>query len=496
MTDIAIIGGGAAGAAVFGELLQRDAGACVHWITGSHMVPGRGVAYATTNESHLLNVRAAGMGLFTDEREDFVQYAGARLGAVRGADFLPRGLFGDFIEAQVHARTAVARQRRQSFALHADDAVRIEAPGAGGYIVRLAGGMPIRADAVVLAMGSLSQRPLKTVTRAALSGGCYELDPWRLAVRACAPRRVLVIGTGLTAVDTLLSASMQWPQAELVAVSRHGQFPFAHPVLPPAPYAFQPDLNQSLLDCAGLPAMLRRVREAISLHAGDWRAIVDGMRPVNAALWQQLDPAQRRQFLRHLRWIWEAARHRSAPAVAEALGQLREDGRLQVHAARVLKVDAADVDGHAPLEVTVRSRGRQLVSTLEADLVIQATGLDTATAYAADPLLASLLGDGLATADPLQLGLLSCPGGQLLDAHGVPQPGLFALGSLLRGSLWECTAMPEIRVAAHQLARRLTAGDPADAPPHGRGAALTRMAEGTRHMHMPTRPFPRGERVP
>jgi uncharacterized NAD(P)/FAD-binding protein YdhS len=44
----------------------------------------------------------------------------------------------------------------------------------------------------------------------------------------------------------------------------------------------------------------------------------------------------------------------------------------------------------------------------------------------------------------------------LINASGKPQRGLFAIGSLLRGSLWECTAMPEIRRAAHHVATGLS----------------------------------------
>ena len=96
------------------------------------------------------------------------------------------------------------------------------------------------------------------------------------------------------------------------------------------------------------------------------------------------------------------------------------------------------------------------MSTIEADRVIQATGLDTAVAYARDPLLSQLLAAGLATPDSLQLGLAAEPDGQLLDGEGRPQPRLFGIGSLLRGNLWECTAMPEIRAAACRLAQALS----------------------------------------
>jgi uncharacterized NAD(P)/FAD-binding protein YdhS len=122
-----------------------------------------------------------------------------------------------------------------------------------------------------------------------------------------------------------------------------------------------------------------------------------------------------------------------------------------VQAARVLRVE-----GVAPLRVALRSRASQLVSTLEADLVIQATGLDTALAYTEHKLLCSLLDHGLAVADPLQMGIIAEADGQLINSSGQPQRGLFAIGSLLRGSLWECTAMPEIRKAAHRVATHLS----------------------------------------
>lgn len=451
MMDIAIIGGGAAGAAVFGELLQHAGDGIVHWIAG-RAAPGRGVAYATDDARHLLNVRAAGMGVFAEQTEAFLQHASRRLGGAQGTDFLPRGVFGEFVQAQVRARVEAAQARGRRFAIHADRAVAVGARTPAGYRVALAGGEAVAAATVVLATGALPSRPLKTVAAAALASGAYRLDPWRLDGCPPTPRRVLVIGTGLTAVDTLISAANRWPHAELVAVSRHGLLPFRHPALPLVPHPFQSDLNQSLLDCDGVAPMLRLIRDAFTeVPSVDWRAVIDGMRPINARLWQGLTLRQRHQFMRHLRWVWEAARHRAAPASSEAIDALIESGRLQVHAARVLSVSGA-----GPLDVTVRSRRTRRVTYLEADLVIQATGLDTAVAYAQDPLLAQLLHDRLAIPDPLQLGVAALPEGQLLNAEQQPQPGLYAIGSLLRGNVWECTAMPEIRVAAHRLAQMLS----------------------------------------
>ena len=451
MADIAIIGGGAAGAALFGALLNQDDGATVHWVTGAS-ADGRGVAYATRDDHHLLNVRAGGMGLYADQGDAFMQHAVRDHAEVRNTDFLPRRMFGDFIEAQVQARTLAAEKSGRRFATHHTEAVRID-PQVNGYEVLLADHRILRAEIVVLAVGALSPRPLRTVSAQALSSGAYELDPWNLSRHARAPRRLIVIGTGLTAVDTLITASTRWPAAELVAVSRHGQLPFVHPLLPPQPYALQSELNAALLGCHGTAPMLRVIRDALREAPDlDWRSVIDGMRPINATLWQGLGLAQRRQFLRHARWIWEASRHRTAPRSAEIIQQLRDEGRLQVHASRVL-----GVDGVGPLDVTVRARTSQITSVLQADLVVQATGLDTAVAFTDHTLLSQLIEDGLAAADPLQLGVLAHPDGRLINARGDTQPGLYAIGSLLRGNLWECTAMPEIRTAAHALATSLVA---------------------------------------
>lgn len=447
MADVAVIGGGAAGAAAFGELLTQFDGGTVHWIVGQQ-APGRGVAYATSEDVHLLNVRASAMGVFQEHAEDFIQHAARQLGQVKGTDFLPRRVFGDFIQAQLGSRIDGARRAGRSFRIHPQSAREIVARGDDGYAIRVGSDRWLEVGQVVLAIGALAQRPLRTVSTTALASGAFELDPWRLDRHPHAPRRVMVIGTGLTAVDTLLSAAVRWPHAELVAVSRHGLLPFTHSTLPLVAFAAQEQLNRTLLSSTGPADMLREVRRAIG-DAGDtdWRSIIDGMRSINAQLWQGLSLARRRQFLRHVRWIWEAARHRMAPQTGEAIHQLQEEGRLEVLAARVL-----DVDGTAPLQVTLRERATQLVSTVEADLVIQATGLDTAVAFGAHELLAQLLRDGLAVADPLQLGVLAGVDGRLLDANGRGQQGLYAIGSLLRGNLWECTAMPEIRSAAHRMA--------------------------------------------
>jgi uncharacterized NAD(P)/FAD-binding protein YdhS len=60
------------------------------------------------------------------------------------------------------------------------------------------------------------------------------------------------------------------------------------------------------------------------------------------------------------------------------------------------------------------------------------------------PLIKSLVNQGTAREDAHRLGLAVEPNGQVLSRSGAATRGLFALGPLCQGSLWEITAVPEI----------------------------------------------------
>jgi uncharacterized NAD(P)/FAD-binding protein YdhS len=89
----------------------------------------------------------------------------------------------------------------------------------------------------------------------------------------------------------------------------------------------------------------------------------------------------------------------------------------------------------------LRRRGSPVVETLHVDLAIDCSS------YKPDldqPLVQSLLFQGLARADEHRLGLLVRPDGQVVGKDGAAMRGLFALGPLCQGTLFEITAVPEI----------------------------------------------------
>jgi uncharacterized NAD(P)/FAD-binding protein YdhS len=93
---------------------------------------------------------------------------------------------------------------------------------------------------------------------------------------------------------------------------------------------------------------------------------------------------------------------------------------------------------------------------LVADAVVNCTGPLTDLTRTTDPLLQALQRRGLAGPDPLRLGLASTPDGQVVGADGAV-PGLYAVGPPRKGTLWESTAIPEIRTQAAQVGRAVLA---------------------------------------
>lgn len=464
MQRIAVIGGGAAGSAVVAHCLRDAARGDRHaprntltWIVGDQ-APGRGIAYRTVDEQHLLNVRAANMSLFADHATDFLDYASARGIAAADGQFLPRAIYGDYVEATL-ARLLRDAHGRLALNAHSTEAVALHPLPGGGFDIRMRDGGSVRADGVVLALGALPPAILPGVSAAAASSGAYAGDPWAWPEPARPPAHVLVIGTGLTAVDAILSAAARWPQARLTAVSRRGRLPALHADGPLSPYSGQDELLARLGGSTHLADWLRAVRLATSTPDTDWRAVLDSVRAALPRCWQALDPIQRARFLRHLRPHWEVVRHRMPARTAARLQALHDAGRLRILAARIRAVEGGD----AGLRITLRLRGSAQPLAMNADFGIQATGLDSDVRTTAHTLVRQLVQERLVQPDALGLGLAAGADGRLLDADGRPRPGFYAIGALLRGTLWECTAMPEIRGLARSIAADLRAA-PAPAP--------------------------------
>jgi uncharacterized NAD(P)/FAD-binding protein YdhS len=201
---------------------------------------------------------------------------------------------------------------------------------------------------------------------------------------------------------------------------------------------------------------LRAEAAAWQAEGGDWRSVVDSVRPVAQSLWGSLGDRERRRFLRHVASRWDVHRHRLAPAIDDAIRAAIRSGQLEVIAARVrgLRLKGGGV------ALSLQRRGCEGSETLEVRRVINCTGPGRDIRAGTSPLLRSILDGGIGRAGPLALGLEVTGSGALIRGDGVAHARLFAIGPLLKERLWETTAVRELRSQALDLARRLLAPSP------------------------------------
>ncbi|MBV8373070.1 MAG: FAD/NAD(P)-binding protein [Candidatus Eremiobacteraeota bacterium] len=425
--DAAIIGGGFSGSIVAAHL-ARMAGSGFSVRLFEEGEVGRGAAYGTRHREHVLNTRAHAMSAFPDDADHFVRWLGAR---AQADDFVSRQLYGDYL-------VAIARRafERPGFAVVGDRVTAIARSGEG-FALETASGARYGARAVVLATGNGTPNDDFLPPQLVAHPG-YVGDPWRFNYRAVGGH-VLLIGSGLTALDVLVALEAGGHRGAVHIVSRHARFPEVH-----AEGLAACDVVP-VLDPTDARSLLRSFRQQVRVAARrgfDWRAVVDAVRPEGEALWKRLNPTEQRRFDRHLRAIWERHRHRAPGRVDAVRGRYAASGRLFVYAGRIASFAAGEVS-IAP------AAGSRIA--LRPDWIVNCTGPARNRRLFADPLLANLREAGLATPEQLGLGIRVDAAGAAIGTDGHAVPGLLVAGPLARGSRFEATAVPELPVMA-QLA--------------------------------------------
>lgn len=448
---IAIVGGGFSGAAVAWHLARRlPASAAAIRVIEPRAELGHGLAYGTTDPDHRLNVPDDRMSLRSDDPLHFQRWlasAGAPLlpggSATRaGQIFAPRAVFGRYVAAQMAPLLAGGRVEHLR-----DRVLRIEA--GTRFTLHPAEGAPFAADLVVLAVSHPA--PALPAELAGLRGSATLVEDAALpgALAAIPPQeRVLIVGSGLTAADIVATLMRQGQRGPVHILSRHGWLSQPHgPKQAETAADFGHDPARTAL------ALFRRVRAALAEDAArglTWHAVFDRLRAQGPAIWAALPLPERRRLLRHLRALWDIHRFRIAPQTHDTLREAVRAGRVFLHTARLVGVEAA-ARGRV---VTIRRRGGARTARLAVDRVILATGPAHGGVIRANPALASLQAQGVLRPDPLGLGIATAPDGRVLGAEG-PVEGLFVAGPLARGTVGELMGLPEVTLWAEHVAAQI-----------------------------------------
>ncbi|VVO75138.1 hypothetical protein PS896_01541 [Pseudomonas fluorescens] len=457
--DILIIGGGLSGTMLAVQLL-RQPGRRTILIIEPRTELGRGEAYSAVELGHTLNGNAARMSVDPDNPDDLTQWLTAHIAAGGWPEsaeqnvpiselFPPRGLFGVYVQQRLAEARQVGAQQGSTVEHLCAEVLDLRTD-ADTVLLGLSDGQSLRGACAVLATGMFAAA--RTAQKHSSGLNAAALDPWNVAaMRQLDPQAsVLIIGSGLTMVDAVVSLEQAGHRGPIEVFSRHGLLPHVRRQ-PPAWPDFLGD-DQSIRTPRQLLRELRRhCRDAIA-QGIDWQAPLDTVRVHIARLWSQATDVQRRQFVRHVRPWWESHHHRSPPLSAALVERLHSEGRLRIQAASFKGLEPNSKDG---ISIRIRRRGESETCVVQGAALINSSGIEYDWRRVARPLPQQLLARGLIQPGPLALGIAAAVDGAVLDADGRASSRVFAMGPPLRGMWWESTAVTDVALQAKALAMRL-----------------------------------------
>jgi len=449
---IAVVGAGFCGTVMAANLLRRPPPNVTEIVLIERSsVMGRGMAYAVHDFPYLLNVPAGRLSADSQDPLQFWRFAQRTMPDSDPEDFLPRRLYGDYLQ-EFLSKAEQESSRRVSLSRLFGEVTGI-AGGEGNEPLTLsfAGREPIQAQRAILALGNPPPQ-VPPWAEAVRDHPAYRGDPLDLPANLNSEHSVLIIGNGLTMVDVAFYFARDAARMpRLMTVSRRGLIPLQQSVFRASAVQGGAEFFDGAASVREILAASRALAREVEHHGGDWREVITFIRNLAPSLWQRLPESERRRFLRHLQSYWDVHRHRLPEQLAARIERLRGSGSLEINAGRILQLTPAGDQ----VRVTWRRRGRAAPDTLVVDAVINATGPDYAIKRSRNPLLQALRTDGLVSEDALDLGLRTASHGACIAADGRASERLYYLGPMLRAGHWEATAAAELRNHAEALARYL-----------------------------------------
>jgi uncharacterized NAD(P)/FAD-binding protein YdhS len=420
--DLAIVGAGPAGLACAMAAARFAPHWRVLWLRGAKAPFSP--AFVSPSLRHRLNVPVERMGIEADDPAGFLRWLQEqRLDLQVGlGEFVPRCWFGDYLAW--HARGLPPSVQVL------DGAINDLRPQQGGNGWQLHfGTQTCASQRVVLSLGMPGPECAAQVESA------WVRDPWAwwqalpdAWVPPSADEEILVVGSGLTAVDMVLGLRERGFAGRIRVVSTAGEWSHAHAATTPLSEDVREHFEARLAEVETARDLVDLLRTFAAQHP--WRAVVDALRPHTNAVWGELPPQEQRRVLRHAFGVWNRHRHRMAPDVRATLDA---DTALRIEAGRIRLGAEGRIERHHHGQVEV----------LRPVLALDCRGPGFRTALAGDTLLAQLVRAGTLKAHPHGTGVCA-----------PRDSGLAVIGAALFGERFESVAVPELRQQAVEVVRR------------------------------------------
>ena len=449
--NVAIIGGGFCGILTAINLLQ-DAEEYLHiHIINSEKKIACGVAYDPHTSGLLLNVPNGNMGAFPDKPGHFLQWLMELNNTPENekeqlaVEFSSRKIYGQYL-SQLWRDELDKQGYNKRIWVYNDKAIDIIEKDNKLHIITTK--YPeITADIVILATGNDQPNFASGLDVSLKTNPRYFGDPWKshCIENVETENDILIIGNGLTMVDTVLGLSENGCTQTIHTISPHGYR------LKPwkdakEPYISEAGILDNTSDLTELVSIINKHRKLADKYGQSIYPVIDSLRPKIQTLWQSFTMDEKYQFLKKLSAFWDRVRHRLPTQMHNIIEQMRTDEKLVTHKGSVI---SAKTKGDK-IEVLINNGG--ILRQLTVQRIINCTGPETNITRSANELLSTLAQKGTICPGPFNLGINTDPDGCIISADGLRKPNIFVVGGNLKGILWESTAVPELRHQAKKIA--------------------------------------------
>jgi len=281
----------------------------------------------------------------------------------------------------------------------------------------------------------------------------YFGNPWKKAcVEIQDPKTdVLIIGNGLTMVDTVIGLVEHGFKCNIHTISPNGyQLKPASDANPSYPDADIKALMQNKPSLLTIVSYLNKHRKIAVDSNRSFLPVIDAFRPYSQQTWQRLSFGEKKRFLKYFSNAWNTVRHRLPVMMYAFMEKMQTEKRLFTNRGGIISIN----ETNNKVIVTLNCGGE--IRTLGVQSVINCTGPGSNLSKSANKLLRNIASKALICPDALNMGINADPEtGMVITADGCCNPNLYAIGGNLKGMLWESTAVPELRTQAKMLAAHL-----------------------------------------
>ena len=454
--SISIIGGGFAGTLLARQLIERTNLFKIYLFNHTSEL-AKGVAYDCNQNTALLNVVASKMSAFPDDNEHFLNwclnhsnYKNASKSVV-GSAFLPRKIYGEYLKSIWEETKTLANEKDCELEIVSEKVTTIN-KSENQFTL----GTPnekFQSNYCVLATGNEQPGIPKNIAESFLLGEYYFANPWKIdfsKINYSLP--LLIIGNGLTMVDTVLSLRENNFHQKIISISPNGFNILPH-------RNFNLDFKSQLATIQTPISLLELVHlfnqeiKILRTFGVSPEPIIDAFRPNVAKVWQQFSEEEKAKFMGRVRHIWGVARHRIPFVSYDKIMKEQINQQLEILAGKLVEIKQSSEGNKLTLWDKRLKKNKEFV----VGSIINCTGPETKITATKNELLNQLFKDGIISQDSLNLGLRANTSSfRTINAENQENECLFAIGSLLKGELWESTAVNELKNQAKELAVLLT----------------------------------------